>query len=71
MEGQVVLFWYGILNKKIVCWVWDLILLQITQLTLVMCFNYQNEHDGIYFSECVSIIKMSMVEEWVVTLRFN
>lgn len=56
MEAQIVLFWYGILNKK-------------NRVLSVGC--HITSDYTIHFGECVSIIKMSMVEEWVVTLGFN
>jgi hypothetical protein len=50
-EAQAIKFWYGILDKKFKCWVWDAILLQPTQPTLVNMFQLLEK------------IEMNMVEE--------
>jgi len=59
IETQVFQFWYGIFNKELKLWVWDVILLQPTQSTLASVFQLSKR------------IEMNMVEEQVVTIRFN
>ncbi len=57
-KAQAIQFWYGILDE-LRCQMWDAILLQPTQLALANVFKLLER------------IEMNMVEEWVVTLRFN
>ncbi len=59
IEAQTIQFWYRILDKKLRHWVQDVILIQHVSPTLAIVFQLSER------------IKMNMVEEWVVTLRFN
>jgi len=59
IEAQIIQFWYGILDKKLRHWVQDVILIQHVSPTLAIVFQLSER------------IEMNMVEEWVVTLKFN
>jgi len=59
IEARAIQFGYGILEKDLKRWVWNIFITQLTQPTMALVFQ-MFEH-----------IELNMVDEKVVTLRFS